>query len=1016
MGAPRSRSAAGSPSSGVLGRASGRAWGEPGAITVSAFWPRATSAAAFRDLKTRFRAYEKGGIVGIRGLQQAGAYVFAFRKGVVGDPRLADRAAVERPAAPPEAEAPGQAPRRPPPPRGLNQYAWLTDASVSARWAAAFPGRAVRIYHRATDLRVEVIGADSLAEFEMIRRYVFTFLDGLLKGPGRLRTGDLMGRARLPGAAPAEPEETRVASRRLRRLQERDPNLFDLKKYDPAATGYSILCQSGRQPHVYNETETRELSAKRRAALVRYWNFTDEEPAFYECPNPRFPHLSFRSGQHPLGFCLPCCKKTRAAVGSRAALVNEQCLERGPGRGRGPAPPEAQEPGPRAPEPMSRHVLTYGKEVPVGRISDAPREISTGLLLGALPPPFGLYLVGVEQAVPAVPEAGFAYALAYAAGLGEMTADEVIASLAELAASMGDTFYALGGGGGGVFASAADLADAILGAFVRRDGDLSPLGPGGVAADLWPPILADLARHAFGVETVVASDPDGSGSVTLEASPDAVAAITGQGVCSGYVKPRIALLVRGPMGTLPAAALNPKLYLRAISSLRWMSARRTFGDDAGEALRGEGSDVIVTDRVASAIRDALASAVPPSLGAHDLAAVGQFVCASGGRYTVEERLIDMHNLCYAVRLRGAGGAPIYFPVRRSAYPVDGTPCRYGSRPESALPRDALLAAVGDFNQFLGTADIPFTPVTLASLLVNPKDEVVGFIHLARDTPLYFYHDAVPATTAEAGPAGPKATRTLLPYDPRIIDEAILGAARGREPDSAEGGPPEKASRAAARARAQNSLYRLFLAEFSATLRDDRNRALRREIEAAIRGTRFEAPKSVSALRRWLAEILRGYPADLAAVREAVARAYTQSPRDPAGAALAAIEATAFAFDRQRLAKLQGLGSRPAVAAALRELLGPRVEVSPPGVWGPPPGNLYVACGDARGHAAAAAHCARQKLVVPADRIDDFYDILAADILNPGKTGLLSAVSAGVFDPLDFIRRPGEHLALAVSAQ
>jgi hypothetical protein len=51
--------------------------------------------------------------------------------------------------------------------------------------------------------------------------------------------------------------------------------------------------------------------------------------------------------------------------------------------------------------------------------------------------------------------------------------------------------------------------------------------------------------------------------------------------------------------------------------------------------------------------------------------------------------------------------------------------------------------------------------------------------------------------------------------------------------------------------------------------------------------------------------------------------------------------------------------------------------------------------------------------VPEDRLDAFYDILAADVQNPSKAGLLSAVSAGVFDPLDFVRRPGEHLSVAL---
>lgn len=977
-----------------------------GAITVSAFWPHALTAAAFRELKSRFRVYERAGIVGIRGLQQAGAYVFSFRKGVVAyDPRLADRATADRARA--EAAHEGEARAR-----AANQYAWLTDQGVAGRWALAFQGRVVRIYHRATDLRVEILGADSLAEFELIRRYLFAFLDGLLAGANRIRVGDTSLPAR--GAERAAPEEEpKVASRRLRRLQERDPNLYDLKKYDPDATGYSILCQSGRQPHIYNEAEAQQMGAKRRAALVAYWNFTDNEPAYYECPDPKFPHLSFRAGQHPLGYCLPCCKKTRPAVGSRAALVNEACLARRMFTGT----PETE-------SAMSRHVLTYGKEVPVGRVSDPPREISEGLLLDAIPAPFSLQLVGVEQTAPAVPDAGFAYALAYAAGVGDATIDEVLSELAELAAVMGDTFYALGGGGAAVFASAAALADAILGAFVRRDATLSPFGPGGAAADAWPAILADLARHAFGLEVVLVADPEGTGSVTLEAAPDAAAAISGRGVCPGFVPPRIALLVAGPMGTYPAAALNPKFYLRVAPENRWMAARRTFGfDDQTPISYGDEAVQTVVDRVASTLREALASAASGTTGLPDLAVVTRYACEPGGQpreqwrsaFVVEARLVDMHNLCYAVLLRPRGStadrSSVYFPVRRSAYPVDGTPAIYGVRPEGRLARADLTAAVEDFNAYLARSGEAYAAIHPAAPIVDREGKLVGFVHTAGEESLYYYHDAVAAEPTEA-------RAIQFPYDSREIDLAILTAARGR-PDGAT--PPETAAdEQAKKANARNRLYRLFLAEFSAALRGDRNETIRRELTAVVKATRFESPKSVATLRRRLVEILRAFPDDLQVVREAVARAYITSPQDPGAATLAALGATSFAFDRQAMARLRALTSQHEVAAALRDLLEPRVVAVPPGRWAATPGNIYVSCAEApRSPAEAPAvqqQCVDRKLAVPEDRLADFYDILAADVRNPSKTGLLTAVSAGVFDPLDFIRRPGEHLSIAVGGQ
>ena len=963
-----------------------------GAITVSAFWPHALTAAAFREVKDRFRAYEKAGIVGIRGLQQAGAYTFNFRRGVVAyDPRLADRAGGEH----------------------QNQYARLTDNNVAPRWAAAFQGRAVRVFHRATDLRVEVIGADSLAEFELIRRYVFSFLDSLTVGADRIR-------AQAADATPA-------AGGLLRRLQERDPNLFDLKKYNPGATVYSVLCQSGRQPLIHSEAELAAMGVKRRAALVQYWNFTEAAPAFYECPDPKFPHLSFRAGQHPLGYCLPCCKKTRPPSASRAALVNKGCLalHAAPGghreatlaraavsltdEGSEEAAAAAAAADAAADAAASRHVLTYGKPIPAGRISDPPREVGEGLFFGALPTPLHLYLVGVEQSAPAVPNAGFAYSLAFAIGLGDDTADEVLSELAELAAEMGDTFYALGNGGGAAFSSARDLAGAILGAFVRRDADLSPLGPGGAAADTWPYILADLARHAYGVEVVMIADPVGGGSAVVEAAPAAAAAITA--AAAAGARPRIALLAVGPSGTYPLAALDAKFYLRVSPSDRWMAARRTFGgpaEDGDEFARLQGPADLITDRIADIIRDVLAPRQPvrgpPQATGIDLGVVTRWANAlpAGSAFAVVMRLVNLHNLCYGVLIRGPLGLA-YIPVHHSAYPVDGTAALFGPRPAGAMPAAALAAVVASLNGYIAGASEPYAPVERTAAIVNAEGQVTGFISsLAGGEPLHFFHDAAEGKD-ELPPIAYSPGAVRFPYDSREVDTAIIALLRGaREADLP----------AAAAAAARNRLYRLFLAEFSAVLRAERNEAIRGQLAAVLKMTRYESAESVAALRRRLVEILRDYPDDLQTVRGAVARAYITAPQDPGGAALSAVTATSFTFDRQTMARLRALDSHGETASALRSLMAERVApaADAPGALA----NMYVSCAEASALHSGPGLCVGRRLAVPAERLDDFYDILAADARNPSKAGLLAAISAGVLDPLDFIRRPGERLEITLS--
>jgi hypothetical protein len=811
--------------------------------------------------------------------------------------------------------------------------------------------------------------------------------------------------------------------------------MFDLKKDDPTATVYSVLCQAGRQPHIYNEAEAARLPPKRRAALVRYWNFTEQAPAYYECPDARYPHLSFRSGQHPLGYFLPCCKMTRAPPGSRAAFVNEQAarLRDGP-QGTAPAPGRAA----AAPEPaaagaadssaadvsVSRHVLSYGKAVPDGRISDAPREVADGLFLDALPPPYRLQLVGVEQAVPAVPHAGFAYALAYLAAEGDTPLDAVLQELAAAAAAMEGTHHALGGGGGAAFASAAALADAILGAFVRRDADFSEFGPGGAAEASWPAILAELARFTHEIEVITLADPTGQGAVALEAAPDTVAALAALAPCGGpgcgggpmmaAAAPRLGLVATGPAGTYPVAALDPKFFLRVQPSRRWMAGRRVFTAAADDAPAAEGR---VVDQVAAVVRGALLAArgAHPDRTAPDLALITRFAKAAG--LTIETRIANLRNSCYGV-LAARGGARVYLPVRYSAYPADGTPVTFGVRPAGPLPAAALAATLAALNEYIRSAGEPFDEIRQGATLINAAGRAAGFCS-AGPAPLWWYFDdaggaaeAEAAAAAVAAVLGPPADAPIhFPYASRDIDLAIADAQRASRTATLEPDPSAPLAMAAA---TRNRLYRLFLAEFSAVLRADRDPKLRAALHAALQATQFESARSVAALRRRLSELLQRFPEDLQVVRDAVARAVNTAPRAPAAAAIAAIDATSFVFDRRTLARLRAIPTRPGVVGALKALLGARVAADPrPAAAQANAQNVYVSCAEQT--SVPQGQCAGRRLLVPAEKLEDFYDILAADVGNRWKESLLAAVSAGVFDPLEFRRRPGEQLHVTVGA-
>jgi hypothetical protein len=973
--------------------------GALGQITASVFWPHALSAAAFRDLKASFREYEVAGAIGIRGLQLSGTFQFAFRRGIVAYDRRQIGADT------------------------TNQYSWLTDADAAARWATMFGGRTVRIIHRATDLQVEIARADSLAEFNLIVGYLFAHLDEV-------------GRAAKTVSVSA-PAPSSKAIRRLRRLQERDPQLFDLKRHAPESTVYSVICQAGRQPHVYDAAEAATLAPRRREGLTKYWNYTTKEPAFYECPNPHYAHLSFRAGVHPLGYCLPCCKKSRAAVGSRAAATNRECLKLG-----GPnknadvsanvsanvsadvsADVSANVSADADTDAGARHVLAYGKVLAPGRLGALPRILSEGLFLGILggASKTSCMIIGIEQEAPAVPNAGFAFALARAlagaAGLGgsRSGADKALGRLADAAVGLGDLYMCLGGGAAAALESAAALGDAIRAAFVRREPTPSPFSPGGSLAAAWPDLLTDLARAAFGLEVVVAFDPAGSGAIALEATGAAAAALEGG---ANFV-----MLLAGPNGAYPMA-LMPSARADAVANV-W-----SFGASGNSASAA----------IAATVSAAIASAARPH-GRHsaaDMALLTRFLAATP-EWTLETRVANLHDNVYAaVICRGGERAYIplaYSPANASTKIGAGRPLPivYGPRPAGRLPVAALDAAVAAINAFIATGEAAAPYATRANskaLTVNPEGAIIGYLDRivgtrrhSGNSVLYFYHDAIHDAIHNAihdaihdatAPHGAHAPHKIsFPYDPREVDEAIMAMRYGRESAAARAAAEARAEMVA-RAAARHRIYPLLQAEFSAALARERNAPLRRAIAKAITETHFATPRSVAALRDQLSRLLDRWPDDNTAVRSVIARAYADagsSLRTVGARANAIIAESAFAFDHLTLTRLRALPSHSETVAAVREILGPRIELTDKSTdKSDSVANMFVACGEPSDLPRPQCHNGRLAISDAAD----FFDVLAADIRNPGKVSLLGAASAGVIDPQEFIRRPGEILKVQVA--
>ena len=574
-----------------------------GNITISTYWNQVVSTNGFKQIKNKFREYEKAGIINIKGLQHGGTYSFMFKKGIVNYEKIENLSHTL-----------------------VNQYNWLNDSNEKQKWENSHQGRLVKVYHRVSDLKIEIVDAYDINEFLIIQKYILSFLDNMLTGPDKLVLNN------------KEIKDTDV-SNTLKRLQERDPNLFDLKKYDQNSLVYSVLCQSGRQPLIYDEGEIEDLNEQKKKKLIKYWNFTDNELAYYECPDKNYSHLSFRSGKHPLGYCLPCCKKTKSVLNSKSSKINKQCLEKKSIKHQ------------KNDNDDSRHILSYGKEISPDRLSNLPNELTNGLFLNCIKHPFSLYIIGVEQVTPAVPDAGFIYALAYTISYEGKSQYEIIEEIANYASEMEEIYYILGNGYASMFSSSTDLAEEIRSVFIRKDDKLSIFGPGGKLEHHWKNIITDIVRYFYNIEIVTFSGSEGS--ISLEFRLESKSSLLEN---INKINTRISLLIINEIGTYPICALNQKQYLKIQKHDRWMIIRNNFGDDS--EIFKENNEFIM-DSIFITLINVLSYSVEKS-NEFDLMNIMEYSDDKKSLYKIEKRFINLNNLCYGVLFSNN----VYIPIKQ----------------------------------------------------------------------------------------------------------------------------------------------------------------------------------------------------------------------------------------------------------------------------------------------------------------------------------------------------------------
>ena len=186
-------------------------------------------------------------------------------------------------------------------------------------------------------------------------------------------------------------EDYTIVRNKLKKLHKVDPELYSYTPDDKNSI-YSVVCQSKRQPIIYTSEEFKYLPESIRKKSQKYWNFTKNEQINYYCPEKQYPDLGFIVDKHPKGYCIPCCKFYSSIKDSKTEYIKKTCLS------------ERVWDDKKLKEVYgfvrpSRHILSYGNEVKIGRFSSLPKMIED-IFYNTYSKDYDFKLAGVYQNIP----------------------------------------------------------------------------------------------------------------------------------------------------------------------------------------------------------------------------------------------------------------------------------------------------------------------------------------------------------------------------------------------------------------------------------------------------------------------------------------------------------------------------------------------------------------------------------------------------------------------------------------
>lgn len=931
-------------------------------MNICVFWKKVMLESTFRLIKTQLDPYNRARITGTRNVQQFDKYEFMFRKGM----HEFDTTVVERIIG-----ASNQI-------QLSNYYAYLSNNTIKQKWDQNYDGRIVRMTHRTTDIRFEVSDIHQ-REFGIFYTYICDFIFRM--------SADI----KIKTSLTSHRDYTDV--KKLRKLREQDPELYNLKKYGSKKV-YSIVCQNQRQPLIYTPDEIRGMSAAEVKKLTQYWNFTLQKPAFYGCPSKEYPHLSFMVGVHPKNYCLPCCNKKSQDEDeeTRKQIVHAICK-------REHAYIDA------ADGELSRHIMAYGKTIENGRLSRIPTQMKSlffNTLLDGKSSEY--YLLGVPQYIAGADNIGILFALTIAM---KTTIQDIVKQIIVDLRAMSKS----GTGSGTVlfntlmngtllnhWSDMESMIETLTDIFLRGKVFSQQL----LKFTHWPELFTELLhiqRHiccfTFIDDSAETSDLKGM-ALSLHVSPMLRAEIMYiiQEIEAGHavnIAPTYIILCKKGTQCYPVVGLSVDDYFR---NLGIKNSSYTI-------------DHPVIKLIFNMVKFSSSSQILHK--SIDLSLLKSY--AEARKRPISRKYINRQNLCYAVEwdVEGSENKKLYFPCEYSSYIADGIPITWTTAQRSNLVTwDELWEVITDVNKYCdvynseGNQTIIYQLIIISDWIevggniIGAKSNGPNHNHTKTDGSLdnggqlYFYFKPM---NHKDRPNNSETFINILKFnhDPLAVNVDILTR---KEP------AVDNRRRRLGEALYSNYLYQLFLIEFVFYLESERNVPLRTQIQDLIKETSFK--KDIKDLKTKLLAIIPNN-IDYKMIQSQIQMYYYNGNKADL---LGSMENTVYEFDKKttlRLAEIgntgnNGKGDHDQLQMAIKELAKTfcvEKTLDTTNIEFP---NIYMPCelmsvlndmntGENAGannniNSNSISYCAGKKLIVP--DLSALADLLATDLMDPLK--------------------------------